>query len=114
MARFQIFRETTLPGTLQPYSIYFVAPASKPDYVEVYVSNATGTSARRVIQESDIQALIDNAVTGMSAIEVVADITARNALNPTTNVHVYVLDASDDTTVTAGSASYIYQVSNTT
>ena len=35
MAIFKIFRETALPGTLQPYSIYIVAPAAKPNYVEI-------------------------------------------------------------------------------
>lgn len=114
MALFQIFRETALPGTLQPYSVYFVAPPGKPDYVELYVSDSTGTNAKRIIKESDVQALIEAAVAGLSAIEVVPNITARDALTPAANVHVYVLDASDDATVTGGSASYIYQLSTDT
>ena len=41
------------------------------------------------------------------------DITARNALNPTANIQVFVIDASDDTTVTSGGATYIYRLSTT-
>ena len=114
MAKFQVFRETTLPASLQPYSIYFVAPAAKPDYVELYVSDSTGSSAKRIINESDIETLINNSIAELSALEVVADITARNALNPTTNQQVLVLDATGDATVASGAATYIYQLSTTT
>lgn len=112
MALFRIYRETTLPGTLQPYSVYFVAPASKPNYVEIYVSDATGSSARRILNDNDIQAMIDASISGMAGIEIVADITTRDALAPTTNTMVLVLDASDDATVNSGSATYIYRVSS--
>jgi len=114
MATFKIFRETALPGTLEPYSLYFVAPPAKPNYVELYVSDATGTGTRKIIDESDIQTLINNAVSGLGVLEVVADITARDALSPTANIQVLVLDASDDPTVTSGAATYVYQLSTTT
>jgi hypothetical protein len=38
MATYSIYKETALPGTLQPHSIYLIAPAANPDYVEMYVT----------------------------------------------------------------------------
>jgi len=69
--------------------------------------------AKRVINEADVQALIDTSISGLGSIEIVDDITARNALNPTANIQVFVIDASDDTTVTSGGATYIYRLSTT-
>ena len=113
MSKFQIFRETALPGTLQPYALYIVAPTSKPNYIELYATNSTGTQAKRIIQDTDVQALIDASIAGLSSIEIVADIPARDALNPTNNIQVLVLDASADPAVSSGSATYIYRMSTT-
>ena len=53
---------------------------------------------------------INSTLAGQTKMTVVADITARDAL---TNMNVgdqcWVLDASDDSTVAAGAAKYIYQ-----
>lgn len=46
-------------------------------------------------------------------MEVVADITARDALNPTKNTAALVLNATGDVTVAAGSAMYVWVQSNT-
>ncbi len=113
MAIFKIFRETALPGTLQPYSIYIVAPAAKPNYVEIYVSNSDGSAARRMLREEDIQTLINNSVSAANNIQIVADIAARNALTPTTSTYVYVRNATADATVAAGGATYLYDTTNT-
>ena len=48
MAAVKIYRETALPGTLQANSVYLIAPAGSPNYVEMYV---TGTSASTVTSE---------------------------------------------------------------
>jgi hypothetical protein len=114
MAVFKVFRETALPGSLDPYSVYFVAPAAKPDYIELYVSDSTGTGVRRIIDSEDVQNLIDNSISTLSGIEIVDDIAERDALTPTANVQVLVLDASTDPTVTSGAATYIYKLSTTT
>jgi hypothetical protein len=44
---------------------------------------------------------------------IVADIAARNALSPTKNTQVLVLDATGDSTVASGAATYLYRVSTT-
>jgi hypothetical protein len=116
MTTFKVFRETALPGTLQPYAIYFVAPPSKPNYVEIYVSDAAGSSTKRVLTDTDIQTLINASIAGLGGeMPIVADIAARNALASTLtrNTQVLVLDATGDTTVTTGAATYIYRVSTT-
>lgn len=116
MATYQIFKETALPGTLQPHSIYLVAPAARPDYVELYVTGASAATVKRVIDAALVQDMIDASMiaAGSSALVVAADIAARNALAPTKNVQVLVLDATGDATVASGSATYVYQFSTTT
>jgi hypothetical protein len=93
-----------------------VAPPSKPNYVEIYVSDATGAFAKRVLTDTDIQALINASISGLGGeMPIVADIAARNALasSLTKNTQVLVLDATGDTTVTTGAATYIYRASTT-
>jgi hypothetical protein len=114
MAEYKVFKELTLPETvnLEPHSIYLVAPAARPDYVEIYVTGANTSTVKRVIDQSDIQAMIDSDIAALSAIEVVADIAERDALSLTANSQVMVLDATADTTVDAGAATYIYRNSD--
>lgn len=113
MATYQVFKETTLPGTLQANSIYLVAPAAKPDYVEMYVTGSSASTVKRIINDVDVQDMIDTSVASLSQLEVVADITARNALTPTRNMTVLVLNATGDATVASGAATYVYRLSTT-
>lgn len=108
----KMYRETTLPGTLQPYSIYYIAPAGSPNYVEIYITNSSGV-ARRVIKETDIQAMINSTIAAANELTIVADIAARNALNPTKVVYVYVQNATGDATVASGGATYMYNPTTT-
>lgn len=112
MAEYKVWKETSLPGTLEANSIYLVAPSGKPDYVEVYVTGTSASTVKRVIDQDDVQTLIDNSISGLGSIEIVADIAARDALTPSTNIQVLVQDASADATVDSGAATYIYN-SNT-
>ncbi len=112
MAVFRLHKTTSLPGTLEGHSIYLVAPASRPQHVEVYVTSADGSSVRRVLNADDIQAMIDASIAASgAALEIVADIAARNALTPTNGKYVLVLDASADPTVNSGAASYVWRAS---
>ena len=115
MAVYSLHKTTALPGTLAANAIYLVT-SSNPDYVEMYVTNTAGTAARRVINAADIQAMIDASIAGVSGggMQIVADITARDALTPTNGLYVLVLDASADSTVTSGAASYVYRTATTT
>jgi|TARA_R110000851_G_C13028964_1_gene560922 hypothetical protein len=115
MAEYKVFKETTLPtvGSLDVHSIYLVAPAASPDYVEIYVTGASTSTVKRVIDQSDVQSMIDSDIAALSAIEVVADIAARDALTLTANTQIMVLDATADATVDSGAATYIYRQSDT-
>jgi len=114
MATFKIFKETTLPGSLDAHSIYLIAPAGKPNYVEMYVTGASASTVKRIVNTDDIQTMIDSSLASLNAIEVVPDIPARNALTPTKNITVLVLDATGDLTVASGAATYVYRLSTTT
>jgi hypothetical protein len=94
--------------------VFFVAPQDKPNYIEIYVSNTSGTALKRLLTDVDIQALIDASISGLAGeMPIVANIAARNALSPTENTQVLVLDATGDVTVTSGAATYIYRFSTT-
>lgn len=112
MAQFKIFRETSLPAVLEAYAVYLVAPASKPNYVEMYVSDSTGSTAKRILTDTDIQSMITAAMASANQVQVVANIAARNALTPVGSWHFYVQDASDDPTVDAGGAGYLWDTTN--
>ncbi len=113
MATYSIYKETTLPGTLQSHSIYLIAPPARPDFVEMYVTGASASTVKRVIDSAQVQSMIDATVAGVSNLEVVANIAARNALTPTKNIQVLVLDATGDATVSSGAATYVYRFSTT-
>ena len=108
MAAIKFYRETTLPSSLQPYAVYVVAPATKPDHIELYVTNNDGTKARRVVNEEDIRAIVSASLSSASNIQVVNDINARDGLNPTSTVYVFVKDATGDGSVQAGGATYLF------
>lgn len=114
MAIYQVFKETTLPGTLQPHSIYLVAPAASPGVLEMYVTGSVVSNVRSIVNRAQIQAMIDASLGGIGGLAVVDDIAERDALTPTTNTQVLVVDASADPTVNSGSATYVYRVSTST
>lgn len=109
MANFSIYRETALPGTLQPNSIYLVAPPGSPDLVEMYVTGNTASAVKRIIDQSMIQTMIDDAVDASGGLTVVDTIAERDGLSPDSNILALVTDASDDPTVSSGAATYVYR-----
>lgn len=105
--KYEVFRETALPVELKPYAIYLIAPADRPDYVEMYVVDATGRKPRRHINEQDVRTLINQAMSTAGQLTVVDNIAARNAIqNP--KGEVMVLDATGDPSVSTGGARYLY------
>lgn len=106
---FKTHRVTELPASLEAYAVYFVAPVGgKPDYVEIYVTSADGSSARRVINEQDISTLVDQKLAGMNEVVVYDTIADRVNADTSKTVYAYVVDASGDESVTSGGASYVY------
>jgi hypothetical protein len=111
MATFNIARVTSLPGTLAADTIYVVSVGG--DKAEIYVTGNTAT-ARRLLNQTDIQALIDASLAGVGSIRVVADTAERNALILTQNTQVLVINATGDPTVAVGAATYVWRQSNST
>ena len=114
MAKIKISKETAVPsgGSIIPNTIYMVQVGG--GFMEVYMSNTLGDSLNRIYNEADIQALIDASLAGISGVQIVNTIAERDALNPSTNIQVLVIDASADPDVTSGAATYIYRQSTDT
>jgi CheY-like chemotaxis protein len=113
MSVMNIYRVNTLPVSREASAMYIVK-ASAATHAEVHFTNADGTETRRLIDAADVQAMIDASISGMSNIEVVNTIAERDALAPTKNTFVLVLTATDDPSVSVGSALYMYVVALTT
>lgn len=113
MQTLRIFRETAAPTTWQAYAIYIIAPAAKPNFIELYTTSSTG-EPKRIINHADIEAMIQSAISASNELTIVATIAARNALTPTRNMFVFVTDATGDATVKSGGATYLYNMSNAT
>lgn len=108
MAEIKIFKETSVPATLEANAIYLIGPANDNSLLEVYVVNNAGTATRKTLGPAEVQALIDASLAGLNSLEIVADIAARDALTITGNGLVLVIDATSDTTVDVGAAMYAF------
>ncbi|USR38069.1 hypothetical protein L1F06_015470 [Ectopseudomonas hydrolytica] len=110
MALIKYFKVSTLPGSLEPDSFYYVENGT---YAESYLTNGAGV-ARAIGNSAMVNALINAALAELeveaNAVDIVADIAARDALIATLerNAMILVVDASADPTVNAGSALYAY------
>lgn len=107
MATIAIKRVNALPATPTGSTLYFVKSATA-GLVDIYLTNTDGTETRHVINQAEIASQITDAVSTFTNIRVVPNIAARDALSPSRNVLVLVLDATADTTVAAGAALYVY------
>lgn len=105
----QFHQVSSLPGTLQPDSFYYVLNGT---YAEAYLTNDAGV-ARSVGNSTMINDLITAALSTYSGgiVQDVADIAARDALSLDKNGLVMVYDASADASVNSGAAMYYYDES---
>jgi hypothetical protein len=112
MAAYQLFKELALPSTLVANSIYLIAPSTDPDLVEIYVTGTNATVVKHALNKADVQAMINTTVAGANELYVVNDIAERDALNVptpmTVSKFVFVANATADTTVASGGATYIW------
>lgn len=111
MPAYKVFKETALPGSPVPNGIYLIAPTGNPTALEIYVFDSIGVAHRHLPTLSEIQALIDASVQAPNYV--VADIAERNAMNPANGSLAYVVNATGDTTVASGAATYVWRSSNT-
>jgi hypothetical protein len=109
----KVHKVNALPGTLEPSTMYMVK-SGVTGLMDIYVSSNDGTEARHIISRSEIQAMVNESVASTSHIYVVADIAARNALAPEVVTQALVIDATSDTSVIAGAATYVFDPALTT
>lgn len=114
MPTFKVFKETALPGSPEANAVYFITPVGYPDLVEIVVTNNAGSVPHRhVLNRADVQTMINDSLGSLNEIQIVDNIAARNALNPTSSIYVYVKNATGDATVASGGATYLYDLSTT-
>lgn len=111
MAYLNIERVTALPQTPRPSTLYIVKSVHA-GLVEMYFTSSDGSEIRHVLNKDEVQSMINqyvvNATSTLTEIKIVANVAARNALNLTSNGLCLVLDATADSSVSAGAALYIY------
>lgn len=113
------FRKVTaLPSVYEGSTMYMVADSVNAALFEMYLSSSDGLSVRHLLNKSEIQTMISTSVAGsiagMGTMSVVSNIAARNALAPATTSMALVLDATADTSVAVGAATYVYDAATTT
>lgn len=113
MATLKFQKSDVLPGTFEASTVYMLSDTDS-NYMQFYLSNAAGSAVRRLPTKADIDTAINTAVAAYSNSVVVADITARDALNPVVVTIALVIDATDDSTVTSGSATYVFDPADDT
>jgi hypothetical protein len=106
--KINFFKVNTLPATLEADSFYYVLNGTR---AESYLTDNAG-SAKLIGNTQMINDLINQALGGLNldALEIVADIAARDAAQAgyASNKLVLVTDATADATVNAGAALYAY------
>lgn len=128
MAVVNVVRVNALPDPLAANTIYFVA--SGANGLQTVVTGNDASVVKSGLTSGQVQGLIDSSITSATSsiqadvdtkiataingldltnvAEIVDDIAARDALTPTKNIFVLVVDASADATVEAGAALYFY------
>ncbi|WP_028627518.1 hypothetical protein [Metapseudomonas resinovorans] len=115
MAQIAFYKVATLPGSLVANAFYYV---ENGNYAESYLTNSAG-EAKSIGNSAMINALITEALSSLPSsgapVLFVADIAARDALEPSLEGAVFVLvqDATGDPTVDAGAALYAWNPATT-
>lgn len=105
-----IARVNALPETLAASTLYLVKSGTE---LVITVTGNTGAVVATTVSKADVNNAISAAIGGLdmsNSVEFAADIAARDTLaaSLTKSAFVYVQDATDDETVEAGAAMYLY------
>lgn len=104
MAEVKFYKVNTLPSVLDTNAWYIV---TNGNYAEAYVTTNNGV-VKEVGNSAMINDILSSYVFDSNSVKVVNTIADRNALSLTADTLVYVKDASADSTVGLGSATYIW------
>ncbi len=113
MNALNIHRVNALPAVLEASSIYYVSSVANPELVEIYMTGNNPETVKRTVNRADVDAWINLALADfdISTTLVVATIAERDALVLSRSTLVLVIDATGDSTVKAGAATYVYEAS---
>ena len=114
MNALNIHRVNSLPATLEASSIYYVSNVANPELVEIYMTGNDADTVKRTINQADVDAWINLALADVesSTVLIAPTIAERDALALSRSTLVLVIDATGDSTVKAGAATYIYDASS--
>jgi len=106
---FNMVANGSVPATgATPGAIYFELNGAGTGF-NLYNTPANGVPIKSdSVNTADVQTLIDTSLADFDSDVIVADIAARDALSLTRNATVHVVDASADSTVASGAATYLY------
>lgn len=110
MNALNIHRVNALPAVLEASSIYYVSSVANPELVEIYMTGNNPETVKRTVNRADVDAWINLALADieLSSVLIVATIAERDALELSRSTLVLVVDATGDSTVKAGAATYVY------
>lgn len=107
MSTIDIHRVLVLPETLEAHSLYIVK-AQKFGFAELVFTDKDGEQ-QKVIDSIEVETMMAAMLAKSPSVEIVSDIASLNALELERRAIVYVVDASADESVGAGSALYSYE-----
>lgn len=58
----RVFKETAVPATLAPNAMYLVAPAGRPNDLEIFVTDNTGTVIRGTMTRAVVEQMLNDAL----------------------------------------------------
>ena len=75
----KLFKVTSLPPTsqIEPNSLYLISNPVVSDYLEIGVSNETGTSIVKIPNRGDIEAIVKNQTSSTNVNESIKDSITR-------------------------------------
>lgn len=113
MNALNIHRVNSLPATLEASSIYYVSNVVNPELVEIYMTGNNPETVKRTVNRADVDAWINLALADieLSSVLIVATIAERDALVLDRSTLVLVIDATGDSSVKTGAATYVYNAS---
>lgn len=110
---FHIQKVIALPEILSASTLYIVKHEN-PELVDLYFTNEDGSENCHLLTKNEILNFLQDATSNLNTALIAANLTERNSLTLVSNTLVWVVDASEDSTVTLGSAAYIFQYATQT
>jgi hypothetical protein len=106
MSVMSFFKVETLPETLVANAIYFV-PDIGSTFVNIFVTDSSGQSMRSTVSTHAIRSIAQVSTTN-TVVKSVATFSGLSELDPLYTKIAFVIDASGDSTVKSGAATYIF------